>query len=111
MTPEAFIAVASGLAMVKAKTVLGAVRLAVHGRTFATVGWPEAGWAVVKLRPADQADLMDVSDALAPEPGRRGKQGVTLVRLRKVSDVAATRILVAAWRNAQITADDIAQTG
>jgi hypothetical protein len=102
MTPEAFVAIASGLAMVKAKTVLGAVRLAVAGKTFATVGWPEDGWAVVKLARADQAALRDLSHSLAPEPGPRGaKRGVTLVRLRGLDDAAATRVLVAAWRCAQ----------
>lgn len=107
MTPEAFIAVASGLAMVKAKTVMGAVRLAVGGKTFATVGWPEAGWAVVKLTPADQQGLMTQTDALAPEPGKRGHRGVTLVRLRAIGDAVAGRVLLAAWRHAQGQADAV----
>lgn len=71
MTPETFISLASGLAMVKAHTVMGAVRLAVHGKTFATVGWPEVGWAVIRLHPSDQAELLPLSQALAREPGRR----------------------------------------
>lgn len=111
MTPEAFIGLACGLAMVKAKTVLGAVRLAVHGRTFATVGWPEVGWAVVKLCPEDQSALLAASDALAREPGRRGKAGVTLVRLRSVNETTANRLLVAAWRNAHAAPAEVAQAG
>lgn len=101
MTPEAFIAVASGLALVKAKTVLGVVRLTVGGKTFASVGWPQAGWAVVKLAPDDQKGLMSLTEALTPEPGRRGRKGVTLVRLRALNDAVAGRVLLAAWRCAQ----------
>jgi len=107
MTPDAFVAVASGLAMVKAKTVLGAVRLAVSGKTFATVGWPEAGWAVVRLTPDDQRGLMTLTSALAPEPGQRGRKGVTLVRLAKIDEPAASRLLLAAWRFAQGQASEV----
>ncbi len=107
MTPEAFIAVASGLAMVKAKTVMGAVRLAVGGKTFATVGWPEAGWAVVRLSPDGQKSLMAQTAALAPEPGTRGRRGVTLVRLRVLGDAVAGRVLSAAWRHAQGQSDTL----
>jgi len=111
MTPEAFISLASGLAMVKAHTVMGAVRLAVHGKTFATVGWPEAGWAVIKLHPSDQAELLPVSEALTREPGRRGSNGVTLVRLLQVSEAVANRALIAAWRNAQTAPAALAKAG
>ncbi len=100
MSPEAFVALGAGLAMVKTKTVMGAVRLAVHGRTFATVGWPQAGWAVVKLTPQEQQGFVALDEALAPEPGRRGRKGVTLVRLRAVNETTAARLLFAAWRAA-----------
>ncbi|CAN5253155.1 hypothetical protein BH10PSE4_BH10PSE4_03150 [soil metagenome] len=108
MTPDAFIAIGSGLAMVKAKTVLGAVRLAVGGKTFATVGWPEAGWAVVKLTRDDQKGLIALSNALASEPGQRGSKGVTLVRLAAINEPAASRVLLAAWRLAQGQASEVA---
>lgn len=111
MTPDAFIAIASGLAMVKAKTVLGAVRLAVSGKTFATVGWPEAGWAVVKLAPADQRDLVSTSTGVAPEPGGRGRNGVTLVHLRDVKEADAKRVLIAAWQRALAPQNPVAKTG
>ena len=111
MTPDAFIAIASGLAMVKAKTVLGAMRFAASGKTFATVGWPEAGWAVVKLAPADQRDLVSVSAGVAPEPGERGRKGVTLLRLRDLSEATAKRVLIAAWQNALAPRHTVAKTG
>jgi hypothetical protein len=111
MTPDAFIAIASGLAMVKAKTVLGAVRFAVSGKTFATVGWPEAGWAVVKLAPADQRDLILTSAGVSPEPGERGRKGVTLVQLPGVSEASAKRVLIAAWQHALAPQHPVAKTG
>ena len=111
MTPDAFIAIASGLAMVKAKTVLGAMRFAVSGRTFATVGWPQAGWAVVKLAPADQRSLVSTSPGVTPEPGERGRKGVTLLHLRDVSEANAKRVLVGAWQNALAPDHPIAKTG
>ncbi len=111
MTPEAFVALGAGLAMVKAKSVMGAVRLAVNGRTFATIGWPEAGWAVVKLLPTDQADMIAASDALVPEPGKRGRRGVTLVRLRAISEAMANRVLITAWRQAFDPAEHSAKAG
>lgn len=111
MTPDAFIAIASGLATVKAKTVLGAMRFAVSGKTFATVGWPEAGWAVVKLAPADQRSLVSTAAGVTPEPGERGRKGVTLLHLRNVSEVHAKRVLIAAWQNARAPEHPIAKTG
>ncbi len=110
MTPDAFIAIASGLAMVKAKSVLGAVRFAVGGKTFATLGWPQAGWAVVKLTAADQRSLVSTTAGVTPEPGERGRKGVTLVHLRDVSEAHAKRILVAAWQHALAPHHAVAKT-
>ena len=111
MTPDAFIALASGLAMVKAKTVLGAVRLAVGGKTFATVGWPQAGWAVVKLAPTDQQALVSASAGVMPEPGGRGRKGVTLLHLRDVGEARAKSVVIAAWRHAQAPGHPLSNTG
>jgi hypothetical protein len=111
MTPEAFVAVAGGLAMVKVKAVFGAVRLAVGEKTFATVGWPTTDWAVVKLTPQDQAALVVQSDALKPEAGRRGAGGLTLVHLPAISEALAGKILLAAWRNAASSPKALAKAG
>ncbi len=111
MSPEAFVALGAGLAMVKTKTVMGAVRLAVHGRTFATVGWPQPGWAVVKLSPQDQRGFVATHEAIAPEPGYRGRKGVTLVRLGGVNDGVAARLLVSAWQLALSSPTSIAKAG
>lgn len=111
MSPEAFAAIGAGLAMVKSKAVMGAVRLAVHGKVFATVGWPGADWAVVKLSPPDQAQLIEVSNALEAESGRRGSRGVTRVRLAVLSDAVANRVLIAAWQSAMSSPAPLSKTG
>ncbi len=110
MSPEAFVALGAGLAMVKTKFVMGGVRLAVHGKTFATVGWPQADRAVVKLSPDDQTKLAALCAAVTPEPGRRGRKGVTLIDLRPLNDEVATRLLVAAWQTAAAAPTGLSKT-
>ena len=111
MSPEAFAALGAGLAMVKSEAVMGAVRLAVHGKVFATVGWPRTEWAIVRLSPRDQAELVALSDALDPEKGRRGASGVTLVRLARLSDALAKRVLIAAWQAAMSSPAPLSKAG
>jgi hypothetical protein len=111
VSPEAFAELGAGLAMVKSKAVMGAVRLAVHGQVFATVGWPQAEWAIVKLSLQDQAELVALSGALVVEKGRRGTAGVTLVRLAALSEAMATRVLIAAWQSAMSSPASLPKAG
>jgi hypothetical protein len=102
MTPDSF----SDLAMrlgpdVQARAVLDAVQFRVGGRAFATLGWPAAGWAVIKVDAGRQAWALSLSDALAPEPGRRRKAGIVLARLSGLETEVAVALLGAAWRDAQ----------
>ncbi len=101
MTPDAFHALALQLAAVRAKPVMDTLQFQVAARTFATLGWPAAGWAVIKLSVADQQRVLRWGAAFAPEPGRRGKRGVTLVRLEAVREDQLSESLTAAWRLAQ----------
>jgi hypothetical protein len=80
---------------VSEKAILNRLSFMVRGKTFATEGWPEDGWAVVKLSPADQKRLSS-SIAVKPEP-ERGAAGVTLVRLQGVGDALLLDVLTAAW--------------
>ncbi len=111
MTPDAFVALGTGLARVQAKSVMGAVRLVVGDKVFATVDWPEAGWAVVRLSPGDQQGFLALSHAVTPEPGPRGRKGITLVHLRGVGEVIARRVLIAAWRHALSPGQPLAEVG
>jgi hypothetical protein len=52
------------------------------GRIFATLDFPEPGWAMVKLSPEQQAVVIAASPrTFAPAKGGWGRGGSTLVRL------------------------------
>ncbi len=100
MTPEAFTTLIDRLAPgAQARTVLDSVRFCLSGKAFATLNWPEQGWAVVKLSLADQKKALALSDGFSRELGRR-RSGVTLIRLEAVSEAALAEVLAAAWREA-----------
>jgi hypothetical protein len=71
----------------------------VGGKIFATLGYPDAEWAMVSLPPVDQ-DLFIHADPLAfiPVRGAWGKQGATNVRLSKAKKELVTRALESARR-------------
>lgn len=97
MSPHPFALVALSLPGVTAKAILDTQVFRVRQTTFATLGWPEPGWAVIKLSLGDQKRLLAQSSALAAEPGPRGKQGVTLMRLDAASEALVAETLRAAW--------------
>jgi len=99
MTPDEFRAVALSFPRTKEVQVFGSQEFRLGDRAFATLGWPEAGWAVVKLAPGDQLKFTANTRALHPEPGGRGKRGVTRVRLDGLDETLLQSILAAAWRH------------
>jgi hypothetical protein len=72
----------------------------VGGKIFATLGYPSAGWAMVKLTPAQQ-QLYTIAhpDAFLPIKGAWGRRGATNVRLRAAGVRIARQALTDAWRN------------
>lgn len=101
MTPEAFstLAARAGHGVVT-YPILDTVQYRFGGKAFATLGWPAAGWAVIKLDRRDQDWALSLSEALAPEPGGRRRAGIVLVRLAAVEDDVVALVLSAAWRHA-----------
>jgi hypothetical protein len=72
----------------------------VRGRIFATLGYPDAGWGMVKLTPDQQEALVEAApDAFAPVKGAWGRGGATNVRLAKVDERRLKTALGLAWRN------------
>lgn len=100
MTTDEFQALALRLGAVTTRPILDTIRFEISGRTFATLGWPEKGWAVLQLSQEDQTAAISASRGFMPEPGPRGERGVTLVRLRAVEAEALSEVLAAAWREA-----------
>ena len=72
----------------------------VAGRIFATLGYPESGWAMVKLTPEQQELFVKTQPAaFAPVKGGWGRGGATNVRLRAAKKGAVCEALMTAWRN------------
>jgi hypothetical protein len=69
-------------------------------RIFATLGYPDDGWGMVKLTPEQQSMLVGAEpEIFRPVPGGWGKQGYTNVLLVKADATTLKSALTMAWRN------------
>ena len=69
-------------------------------RVFATLGYPDDEWGMVKLTPDQQILLVDAEpEMFRPVPGAWGKSGSTNVKLAKIDPVTLRSALEMAWRN------------
>lgn len=69
-------------------------------RVFATLGYPDEKWGMVKLTPDQQAVLIDAeAEMFRPVPGAWGRSGSTNVKLAKIDRVTLRSALEMAWRN------------
>jgi hypothetical protein len=72
----------------------------VGGKVFATLGYPDEAWAMVKLTPEQQEAFVAAdSVAFAPVKGGWGQRGATSVLLRRAKTARVRTALTAAWRN------------
>jgi len=72
----------------------------VCGKIFATMGYPDAAWAMVKLTPEQQEEFVRAEPkAFVPVKGAWGRKGATTVRLRSAKKVSLRTALTAAWCN------------
>ena len=72
----------------------------VHGKIFATLGYPDKKSAMVKLTPMEQEMLIrSEPEVFAPAAGAWGRRGATLVHLAKAKKTTLRTALIAAWRN------------
>ncbi len=100
MTPDDFRKLALELPGAEERSHMDHPDFRVGGRIFATLGYPDDGWGMVKLNPEQRADLMGAHpDAFIPIPGGWGKRGATSVNLKKARKPAVRKALAAAWRN------------
>ncbi len=71
----------------------------VAGKIFATLGYPEDGWAMVKLTPIEQEMFIKAhATVFNPCAGAWGRRGATSVRLKAARKHVIRRALLAAWR-------------
>lgn len=71
----------------------------VRGKIFATLGYPNKQWGMVKLTLKDQYILMRAEPKVfVPAKGAWGRQGATCVLLKAVKKATLGKALLAAWR-------------
>jgi hypothetical protein len=69
-------------------------------RIFATLGYPDAAWGMVKLTPEQQSVLVAAEpEIFRPVPGGWGTHGSTNVRLAKADAATLKSALHQAWSN------------
>jgi len=72
----------------------------IGSRVFATLGYPDDAWGMVKLTPEQQSILVESEpEIFRPVPGGWGRQGSTNVRLAKADAVTLRSALTMAWEN------------
>lgn len=70
----------------------------VNGKVFATLGYPDATWGMVKLTPDEQRAYMLIEpEAFEPASGAWGAKGSTLVKLAKVKKTTLRDALESAY--------------
>lgn len=72
----------------------------VCGKIFATIGYPDENFAVVKLTPDEQRDLVRSDpDVFQAVKGAWGRRGSTSIHLPAAKIEIVREALGAAWRN------------
>ncbi len=72
----------------------------VSGKVFATLGYPDRSWGMVKLTQEQQAAfVMAEPEVFVPASGAWGRRGATSVYLRAVRSRTLRAALESAWAN------------
>ena len=99
MTVATFRRLALGLPEAVEGAHMGHADFRVGGKVFASLG-PDQDWAMVKLGPDDQADLIgEGKGPYQPASGTWGLRGCTIITLRRASEARVRRAIAAAWRH------------
>jgi hypothetical protein len=99
MTPAAFRRFALSLPDVVEGAHMGHADFRAGGKVFATLGWPDKDWGMVKLAAELQDALVRAEpDAFKPANGAWGRQGSTMVRLAKADAATLKDAIRSAWQ-------------
>jgi hypothetical protein len=102
LTADDFRRLALGMPGSEEKGHMGHPDFRIGGRIFATLGYPDAGWGMVKLTPEEQRVWVATDPAaFVPAKGAWGVQGSTTVRLRDANEAAVHHAMESAWRAAR----------
>ena len=87
MTIEDFRRLALSIPEAEERAHMGHPDFRVRGKIFATLGYPDEGWGMVKLNPEQQYELVRVNpDVFTPVKGTWGRHGATSVRLARADE-------------------------
>jgi len=99
MTPKDFRRLALSFPETEERAHMQHPDFRVAGKIFATLGYPDLDWAMVKLTPLEQEMLVKAQPEVSnPCSGAWGRRGCTNVRLKGVRKPMLRRALEAPWR-------------
>ncbi len=79
---------------------MGHADFRVGGKIFATLGYPDETWGMVKLTSQQQSQFVSTAPKVfVPAKGAWGKRGCTNVRLKAATKASLSPALIAAWTN------------
>jgi hypothetical protein len=100
MSPDDFRKLALRLPEVVEQQHQGHPDFRICGKVFATLGWPDSAWGMVKLPIEEQEKYMaNQPFAFEPVPGAWGRRGSTKIRLATATPNAVEQALLTAWRH------------
>jgi len=100
MTPNGFRKIALSLPETEERAHMDHPDFRAAGKIFATMGYPDATRAMVKLSPEDQHNFSkDYPEAFVPVKGAWGRRGATSIDLKAANKQILTSAIHAAWRN------------
>ena len=100
MSPERFRLAALALPGVIEGSHQGHADFRAGKRIFATLGYPDKQWGMVKLTPEQQSVLVEAEpEIFRPVPGGWGKYGNTNVNLATADRTTLKSALMLAWKN------------
>ena len=100
MAPDDFRNLALGLPEVVEQQHQEHPDFRINGKVFATLGWPDSAWAMVKLPIEEQQKCTAAQPSVFESaPGAWGRRGSTKIRLAAATPNAVERALLTAWRH------------
>jgi hypothetical protein len=100
MTADQFRRLALTLPGASAGCHMGHADFRVGGKIFATLGYPDETWGMVKLTSQQQSKFISAAPKVfVPAKGAWGKRGCTNVCLKPATKASLLPALVAAWTN------------
>jgi hypothetical protein len=103
MTANEFREMALSLGGVTEGSHMGHPDFRAHGKIFATLGYPNGEWGMVKLATEDQRRFIELHpQVFVPAKGAWGLQGSTTVRLSQAKPNILNIALDLAWQNSAV---------